>query len=336
MKFRIVVLIALAISSCQTRIVPVSKRHYISKPVGVKIMKKGRDIADEEQKSPNIYIKRKKLKIDPVVEINSTGSLMFLNNPENYLFTPMPKGKIGDTLVILTRVNKSEEQKPPVEGEQKPEELQDELLAALPKLAPKESEKIVPLTSIKFKIDRRLPNGDVIISSFRASSNEGESNTIRIQARLSRSDLMNKKEITTDDLLDVEWYERQDGEVFERQSLSWQDEYTMRLSGFNEARSQYAEQLVNKEKDLVRVREKLRDRINTLGRERQAVAKARQDVDKRNKAMSQIVDGLRTKINEQEDVINEQKSIIKKQSELLESTQDDNVSAADQKEGAGG
>lgn len=336
MRYSHCFLLAIFICSCQTRMVPLSKRHYLSKENGAKILKKGRDIDIPKDDPPNIYIKRKKLKIKPVVEINSTGSLMSMDNPENFLFTAMPKGKVGDVLKVLTRVNKKSSETAEAAGEKKPEELRDELIAALPKFTPKEGENLIPLTSINFKIDRRLPNGDVIVSSFRVSSSEDESNSIRIQARLSRADLMNKKELTTEDLLDVEWYERQNTEVFERQSLSWQDEYTLRLSGFNEARSEYAEQLVNKEKDLIKVREQLRERINNLGKERQQIAKARQNVDQRNKDMNRIVDGMRAKLTEQDNIINEQKSIIKKQSELLESSMEENYSAADQKEGAGG
>ena len=316
-------LICLVITSCQTRVVPISKREYVNKNSGAEIYKKGRKITDRKDEVPQIFLKKKKMKINPVYEIENNGSLYSLDNPENFLFFDKPKGEVGDVLSVLVRVNQGEAPAGgQTKGELEADKLKDELLAALPEFELNDKqENVKPLTSIKFKVDRRLPNGDLIISTYRTSQNEEQSSSIRVQARIERSTLMAKKEISTNDLLDVDWYQRKDGEVVERDSLSWQDEYTLRMSGFDEAKSKLAQRLENKRQDLAKVRDRLKNRINTLGVERRQFSQAREQLDKQKKELADLIGKYDSQIDEQKTTIAEQKEIIKRQQELLDQAQ---------------
>lgn len=321
---RYLLLLSLVVS-CQTKVVQFSKRDLMGRSPVPEIYKKGRKVQGNVAKPPQIFMRKKKVKIEPLAEQDNNGSLLSLSNPENYLFYDKPKGQVGDVLPVFVRVNQKEKADAGggAQGEQEAAALKDELLAALPQFTPGEGgEDTLPLTMIKFKVDRRLPNGDVIVSTYRTSKNENHSSSVRVQARIERYSLMTKKEITTKDLLDVEWYQRKDGEVVERESLAWQDEYTLRLSGFDEARSKFAQQLENKRQDMSKVKDRLKTRINVLSKERQMFVKSRQKLDEEKRKVAQVLKENNEKMESQNTTIEEQKAIIKRQQELLEGLQE--------------
>ncbi|SME87834.1 flagellar basal body L-ring protein FlgH [Pseudobacteriovorax antillogorgiicola] len=336
MKLQVVIILSsFLVTGCQTRVVPISKRDYVNQSSGAEIYKKGRKIQDGRKDPPQIFMKKKSIRIKPVSKTDNNGSLFSSDNPENYLFYDKPRGEVGDMIPILVRVNQAEGGAAGgggAQGELEAGQIKDELLAALPEFTPRDDESnILPLTSIKFKVDRRLPNGDLIVSTYRTSKNETQSSTIRVKARIERATLMAKKDITTEDLLDVDWYQRKDGEVIERDSLSWQDEYTLRMSGFDEAKSKMAQQLETKREDLKKVRDRLRDRINSLGKERRQFAQSRQKLDQEKKKLSDTIQEYDNKISEQNNTIEEQKSIIKRQQDMLDQLQNETESPGDER-----
>lgn len=323
------IVIFLASLGCQTRIVPISKRHVSSSGSSPTLYKKGRRINEGVAKPPQIFVRKKKIKIKPVLEKSNDGSLASLSNPENYLFYNKPKGELGDILNVLVRVNQKEGGGENQQaGEQEPEKLKDELLAALPQFTPGDASKDrLPLSSIKFKVDRRLPNGDLIVSTYRTSQNENHSSSVRLQARIARSSIMKAKEITTEDLLDVDWYERKDGEVVERESLAWQDEYTLRLSGFDEANSKMAQELENKRQDLGKISDRLRKRIGVLSKERQNYVLSRQKLDEEKRQVAEKLKQYTEEMEKQQATIAEQKDIIKRQETIIGEAQAGNEAA---------
>ncbi|NRA67072.1 MAG: flagellar basal body L-ring protein FlgH [Pseudobacteriovorax sp.] len=321
MKRSTIILIALFVSACQTGLVPVSKRDYRRGLQPKQVSKNMRDIRDiAEVKKPNIFIRKKRSIIRRSTSQNNNGSLMSLDNPQNYLFVDRPIGNVGDIITVAVRSNAAKEDENDNGGEREAEELKDELLQALEKLEPSD-QQLVPVTSIKFRVDRVMPNGDALVSYYRTSSNDVESNAVRVYARIARKTLLDKPGITTKDLLDIDWYERKDQEVFERNSINWEDEYTLRLSGFDEAKSRFAKSLDEKEGDIQEISNKLRERINALGQERRKIAETRQDLEKQKQNAEKIVSDLRSQAEKDKETIEDQKSIIKKQQGFIDELQ---------------
>ena len=307
-KILLVTLLGSFLTSCQTRIVPVSQRSYQQPTRGKLVNKRSREIRDPGATDrPQIFVKKSQQKILQSATAPVTGSLVSLDNPEHFLFRDMPKGRVGDMLKVIIIPENTEN--PEATTEKKPEEIQDELLKALEQLSPLDK-TTKTITSLSFRVDRVLPNGDAIVSYARTSINDEESNAIRVAARIPRLAILEKKALTTHDVLDIDWYESKNGEVVERSARTWHDEYTLRLSGFEEAKSEYAQNLKEKEKAVQEVSNKLRDRINGLGAERRKIAETRQDLVNREQRLADSLGRLQGEIDGQKSQIEEQKSIM--------------------------
>ncbi len=328
MKSLCMIVTVISVSACQTGVFPISQREYLYEKEG-KSPNLGhrRPVEEKSESSPEIFVKRESLAIVPKETKNFTGSLFSLKRPENSLFMDPPRGAVGETMDILVKVNRSDSAVPaakvpgpaanPAAAAPTGKGLQDELIAALPKLEPSEATPKVPST-IKMRVLRRLENGDVIVEATRASKNEWDANSIRAISRIPRAKLEGNQPLSTLDLADVQWNEQQGPNTIDRESTAWEDEYTMRWAGFEEARSKTALELENKRKDLMKVRDRLQDRIVNLGKERGLIAQERERVKKLREEAEQKLNELNRKIEEQTGLIEQQKDTIKKQEALLD------------------
>lgn len=346
MKNLCIIVLLLGTTACQTGVVPISQRNLYEKEGKSAHLGHRRPVEEGTNSSPEVYIKRQNTEIVPQETKNYAGSLFALNSPDNLLFVDPPRGAVGDFLDIAVRVNRKDKpaaatpQEPnpaPADPAAKPADnskaIQDELISALPKLEPDVADPKVP-TSIKMRVVRKLENGDVIVEAHRASQNEWEANAIRAQGRIPREKVSGNGEISTADLEDVIWYQSDNGTVTERESSVWEDEYTMRWAGFNEAKSKMALDLETKRKEMEKVKDRLKERIVNVGKERNKIAQEKEKVSLFRKDAEDKLNDLTQKMNEQEGMIAQQKEVIQKQEKIIESLQQENPASADSKKAA--
>jgi len=329
MKKTCMMAVTLLLNACQTGAVPISQRNMYEKEGKSSNLGHRRPIEDRAATASEVYVKRQNIDIVPQETKNYTGSLLALKNPDTYLFVEAPRGDLGDFLDVAILVNRKDKPATPAAAPApaaapgdpataaKGKTIQDELIAALPKLEPGTAEAKAP-SSIKMKVVRKLENGDVIVEAARASQNEWEANSQRATARLPYQKLSGQGVISTADLEDVHWTESVNGQITERESNTWEDEYSLRWSGFDEAKSKIALDLEVKRKDLEKVKERLKDRIVNVGKERNKLAVERDKVDSLRREAEDKLNELTQKNSQQDAQIEQQKDIIKRQEQLIE------------------
>jgi len=338
MKSLCMIVSTILLSACQTGVFPISQREYLYEKEGKSPhMGHRRPVEEKSESAPEIFIKRESLAIVPKETQNFSGSLLSLSRPENSLFMEPPRGLVGEALDIIVKVNRSENAAPGANAPAAPaatppaaktgKELQDELIAALPKLEPSDATPKVP-GSIKMRVLRKLENGDVMVEAARASKNEWDANSIRAVSRIPRTKLVGNQPLSTLDLADVEWNEQQGPNTIDRESTAWEDEYTLRWAGFEEARSKTALELESKRQDLMKVKDRLQDRIVNLSKERGQITQERERVRKLREEAEQKLNMMNKKVEDQVNVIEQQKETIQKQASLLDQSTSSTETAA--------
>ncbi len=291
----------------------------------------GRSRGAEGGQAPEMFVKEKSIAIKDTDRPNETGSLFNVDDERNYLFTakgPLNVGRFLKVRIVFNRTGgkgkeakeakeASDKAKGGKEGKDKEKdkekdgELEAELLKILPQLEPAVKGEPELLRSFKMQIMHRFDNGDVLAMMTRQTAVGDQASEISVSARIPYDRLASGDELTTDDLLDVRIRDTREGELAERTSSGWEDEYSLRLSGFNEAKSKAALELADQKKKLAEVGEKLDTRIKTLGDERAQVAKQRDELNQKKAASEQEVSDLQDKVKEQEDTIQKQEQEIK-------------------------
>lgn len=289
------------------------------------------------KKSRSLYVKEKKIRIVTEDTPNTSGSLFNLDDSRNYLYTdkgPFTVGTYLDVAVASSRSPVKEEgasDKEVAAGDA----VEDTLIKALPALEPSD-EKATMIKKFKMKVAHRYPNGDVLALVERSSKSNLEDSDIVIQARIPYGRLTSEAPLTTDDLVAVRMIETTGGDTVERSSLSWEDEYTLRMSGFNEAKSKMALELDSKRSQLKRVKDQLRGRLEALGKERKTMAKERNKFLADGAEVQKKVDTLKQDINEKETKIQKQKETIKSQEKEIENLSNPQNKPGDEQDGAEG
>lgn len=307
----------LTLFGCQSGMVPVSQRDY-NKGDGVLHAKAGSRQRDED--GERLYRKNPEVVIDENGEGSVTGSLFKADDKRNNVFTdkdPNPQHHEMTIIVDSTRLKKKggEEKKPTTgpaappaagkDGKPSPDELEKALLSMAPQLDGGDKNPEI-ITEFKMKFLRRTSTGDVIARYQRESVNDQEVNRIDVTARIPYDKTLPGEVISTNDLLDVAFNEDHNGDKFERSSVIWEDEYSLRMSGFSEAKSKAALELEGKKRDLEKVRTQLDTRVKNLTKERTQVAKERDRVGKKEAELDQKFKELNEKIEQQNKVIEEQ------------------------------
>jgi len=298
-------LILSSLVACQTqRVVPVSQRptEGIEKFSGDRMVGQRRSPTDQ-QMAPEIFVKRDEIVIEPVDQRNTTGSLFNLDDERNYLFVanpPLVVGKYIDVAVTSNRVAQNDAGGAAADGEAPSMEgIEGEILASLPHLGPLEKGDSL-VSSLRMRVDKVFPNGDVIASLQRRSVRGVIGNAIDVKARVPFDRLTPGFKLTTKDLSDVHWFESLDGQITERHSSAWEDEYTARISGFEEAMSPQAVDIARKEKQLQESRQRMEGQLRAMGAERELVAREREQAFKMRAEVEQKVAELEEKVRERE------------------------------------
>jgi hypothetical protein len=264
-----------------------------------------------EEKPRDLFIRKKELRIRQKAPVNETGSLTDLNDPRAYLFgfeRPIEIGQYIDVKVASNRGDApatgdssnpsstaASAASPSVSGgdSKADQKLVDEsaLLKALPSLEPAGKNKPVLVKNIKMQILERFDNGDALVMYRRRSMREGQGSELAVTARISAESLARPDQVTTMDLADIDWRESIDGEVVERKSANWEDEYSLRLSGFDEMKSKDALGLEEKREMLKSARDKLENEMKSFSQERMKMTKERAALlDEKAKDQAKISD----------------------------------------------
>ena len=270
---------------------------------------------------PDLFVKEKKTIITDVKEENDSGSLFNVEDERNYLFAstgPQTVGRYLDINVVSNRSDAAKAAKPgavKTPEEQKKEdlaksqdEIQKELLGSLPDLSPGGApEDPALLKSFKMRIAHRYPNGDVLAMLSRRSTSDDQVKDVNIETRIPFNRLASGEPLTTRDLIDVKYHENNDGEITDRTSTGWEDEYSLRLSGFDEAKSKGAIDVADKRKKLEEATKKLETRMKSFGEERNQLSKQKEELTAKTVAQEEQVKVLEEKVKEQEGIIEDLK-----------------------------
>jgi hypothetical protein len=268
--------------------------------------------------APDLYVKERNVVIKDIDQANETGSLFNPDDERNYLFAssgPQTVGRYLDVFVVSNRADgKNPDGTKPVEEQKKDDlaksedEIQKELLGSLPELTPPGSKTDPALIKgFKMRIVHRYSNGDVLAMLNRRSMSEDQMHDLNIESRIPYDRLSSGEPLTTRDLQDVKYRENRNGELVDRSSSGWEDDYSLRISGFNEAKSKEALELSDKQKQLEDATKKLEARMKSFGDERNQLSKQREDLTKKSEEQDQKVKDLEEKVKEQEATIEELK-----------------------------
>ncbi len=315
---------ALFVLSCQHGVRAISMRpvNGVVKPIGKNRLPTF-PFDKKAEKKPEIFVRNKKVDIRLRDESNSTGSLMRINDGRNYLFSdrsPIRIGSFVDVIINSARLNKKEipkadpADKKNTTAQAGGDEVVKALREALPDLSPADEEASV-VKRLKMRVVDQLENGDVLVSYQRESQRGVYGAKVDVRARVSYEVINSDRELTTDDLNDVEWFESNQGELVERKSAGWEDEYTLRVSGFDEAKSKQALALEEKRNQIESVREKLDSQLVSLGKERRTMAKERNSLLKKQANSIEKIDELNQKITAQEEELKSLRSVEEKPSD---------------------
>lgn len=300
--------------------------------------------APSGEEAPKLYVKKQTVTLKKADRPNETGSLFNPEDERNYLFAssgPLNVGRFLDVRVVVNRADdKAKAKKPPSQagsgsgsGSGSGDELTQELLKSLPELTPAAGEEKTAIKNLKMKIVHRFDNGDVLATAERTSQRGDQVNLSTVQARIPYDRLSAGDQLTTEDLLDVKFVESKDGELADRASSGWQDDYALRLSGFDETKTKAEQDFDDRKKLLDESRGKLEAQIKTFGAERAQVAKQREETAKKAAEQAEKAKEYDDKLKEQGDKIEEQTKTIEEQTEEIKKLEE---KPADKKEAANG
>jgi hypothetical protein len=285
----------------------------------------GRSRGQGGQAAPEMFVREKQTVIKNIDKPDESGSLFNPEDERNYLFTSKGPLNVGRFLKINIVANRGEKKsasaKAPADKDKKQAEnvddIEKELLAGLPDLTPGKKDPPTLQASFKMQIVHRYDNGDVLARMVRRSTNSevdadaADAAEITAEARIPYDRLASGDDLTTDDLLDVKFRESKEDELAERTSSGWEDEYSLRLSGFNEARSKIAMDLRDQQQKLEEGTKKVQEKIKDFGAERRQLAKDREELARKKQENEAKMKDMETKVEEQQKTIEEQQEQIK-------------------------
>lgn len=246
--------------------------------------------SEHNSSPPEIYVRQPNLIVKPVEGENDSGSLINLEDERNFLYSSAGPHKIGRFVSVKIASNLKPKEKKPEDAKKDDKAAKDdvekEILEAIPDLAPAD-ESTRLLDQMKMEIKHRFDNGDVLAMFKRRSSSANDLEDMTVSARIPYDRLMAGDTLTTDDLIDVKMVASKDGELIESRSSGWEDEYSLRLSGFDEAKSKTAMELEDKRRKLEEARKNLQNRVKSFGKERDLVAKQRDELSKEKAKMDE-------------------------------------------------
>lgn len=288
--------------------------------------------------SDNIYKKDYQKKIMIEKEMDDNPSLYRIKSPKNKFFNHHRFPEIGQILKFKIKNTKIKKDTDPEAAEQE-ENGNDELLNAIPSLAPPAEDDTYPLRDLAMRVEQILPNGDLVLSYTKNTRLNKDRRKLRVQAVLGRDDFPSQKKdldkLHTGMLKDIEFTDiyKHDTQIFK--SLDWDDAYTLRLSNYHEQRSRYAVQIENKRKKLEEISESVEKRIRSSNQqrkkwtaEREKWQRAKAKEEERIEKLSDQVKSQQDKITSQSDKIadlTKQAEELRRQSEQLAGQAEDTL-----------
>lgn len=300
-----------AATGCSS-IVPISQRSIGGRPGELHVSGRQPDL---EEKPTDVYVKRSNTRIEKKAGPSVTGSLFQDGDAANYLAGEAPLEPGRSILVKVGAKNAANKEGTggpgaapggqPATGEGVPADL-DAIIKSLPNLDAGAANPAL-VKQFKMTVTRVLDNGDFEAVYKRVSQSGTEANALEIKARIPRDAAVTKGDVSTADLADVSYFESQDGNLMTRDSSEWEDEYTLRMSGFSEARSQAALDLEVKRRQLDDAKKQVQTKLQTMGAERRQVAKEREtlakektEIEQRTRQMAEELEKLKATVKEQE------------------------------------
>jgi hypothetical protein len=216
---------------------------------------------------------------------DATGSLFSLDDSRSNLIVhnPLRAGMLLEIKVLTSRLPAIGDQAKSQKGSSKSGDVgagSEGLTAALPKLEPTVA-GTGPLKSFKVRLDSILPNGDGIVSVTRRSSRTGDFHEVYAKARIPAEKMIPGAELSTSDLFDVAWVDFDGVQTTERNSTAWEDEYSLRLSGFEELRSKEALAVEEGRRQIQIEKEKVGEETRRMAEERGRSAKQRDELQQK-------------------------------------------------------
>ena len=252
-----------------------------------------------------VVLKKSHIEIVENVEEMEAGSLSNIYNQNNDFFSTRAFPQIGEylTIKVLNHRGKNNDEKANEDAQD--EELnQDELLKSIKSLEPPKLENSL-IKEFKMKVVHIYQNGDLLLQYSRNSENENQINMINIKARVPAKAMLNEKPLTTKDLQNIQIVENVKNELVKRTSSSWDDEYTLRMSGFNEAQSKVASEVDSSMKKLKNMRSSFEKKLKTIQNERNMFAKNKQNSDSKLNELNQKIIEQKAKIDEQKQLLSQ-------------------------------
>jgi hypothetical protein len=268
------------------------------------------------EKRPQIYVRQPSLSVSEDLSSES-GSLFNPDDKRNFLVVPkdpLADGSYVDIGVVYSRAESTEAaaspspSPSPISQEGMSEE-EKRILASLPSLEPADAKK-VPLRTFKMQVVGRKPNGDYHLRYQSEHTTQEGSYGLLINAVLPHEKAIAPEPKRTSDLSDVEWVESKDGNITERRTPGWEDEYSFRMSGFSELKSKEALALEEKKTQLEQSRKLIEQQLRQIGAERNNVAKTRAEVAKDKAETDEKVSSLKSEIESKDKTIAEQRDEI--------------------------
>lgn len=314
------------LTSCFSSIRTIDSRepHFLARREGGKILKNSSKVKPQVS-NPKFFTHKKVVKVVPLKSEYSSGSLYNLDDKNNHLFLTFNKPVPSDFLLVkivnhkvLKNQANDDPQTDAESGKQGDELDEEQLIKSLPSLEPADLKSKGVMRNIRMKVMHQYINGDLLLSYNRNSTSDENSKLIKVKARLPRQFLQPEQQITTDQLAEVEFEEVGDEEVIKKSSTSWEDEYTLRISGFSEAESKEAAELDVKRRELMDIKEQLGNRLKSLGSERRQMAKERDKWIESNKQADKKLAEANEKLEEQKQQLIEKETALKEKNAEIE------------------
>lgn len=248
-----------------------------------------------------LYVKEPRVTIKPKDEGASPGSLIDPGDDRLFLFTAPKPAKIGRILTIAVlpsqkgssnlKTSTGENETPPTERAadpnstssnqgQKTDPLEEELLKSLPSLTPGQESKASLLKQFQVEVTQVLPNGDAVVNLVKMANQGEDQATFSLTARIPAERLSAGDSLTTNDLVHLEMIESRADQQMARTSTGWDDEYALRLSGFNERTSKERDLLLDQKKALASAREDLEGKMKAFAAEKRTFVAQRDQLKK--------------------------------------------------------
>ncbi len=240
-----------------------------------KLVGKGADKELEPKRGDMLYQKQTEVGVTPLDSPQKDGSLFDASNTRMDLYGDRSRFQKGRLLRIAIALPSKDEgtanpnpSQTQAEKDTSRQGDEDALMKEFPELTPPEGKQRIK-TELPMTITEIFPNGDVMVSYERESMNTHDHHLIKVTGKLPYSSLIGSSNPSTNDLFDVHMTQVQNRTTSYKNSLVWENDYTLRVSDFREAGSQEALDLEEKRKKLLNLRDQLVQRMQNTSKERQ-------------------------------------------------------------------